>query len=133
MVLATRWPVLTVSALPDSISGRKVAVAGRTDLSGTDFVSRRPGSSPAVCISWDGSIAFSSEVDTGSLEENASKQKLEPGSDSIRTGNALALCREGLTEPICQRPGKPLLASVSHPRHISVGPHQHGCWRCDQP
>src|ERR1700751_2888956 len=35
--------------------------------------------------------AFSSEVDTGSSDENASKQKeLEPGSDSIRTGNALA-------------------------------------------
>jgi hypothetical protein len=30
--------------------------------------------------------AFSSEVDTGSREENASKQKLEPGFDSIKTG-----------------------------------------------
>jgi hypothetical protein len=31
--------------------------------------------------------AFSSEVDTGSREENASKQKLEPG-DSNRTDKA---------------------------------------------
>jgi hypothetical protein len=30
--------------------------------------------------------AFSREVYTGSRKENASKQKLEPGSDSIRTG-----------------------------------------------
>jgi hypothetical protein len=37
--------------------------------------------------------AFSSEVDTGSCEENASKQKLEPGSDSIRTGKALVMMR----------------------------------------
>jgi hypothetical protein len=28
-------------------------------------------------------------VDTGSREENASKQKLETGSDSVRTGEAL--------------------------------------------
>jgi hypothetical protein len=35
-------------------------------------------------------IAFSSEVDAGSREENASKQKLEPGADSIRTDKALA-------------------------------------------
>jgi hypothetical protein len=37
---------------------------------------------------------FSSEVDTGSRKENASKQKLEPGSDSIRTG------LQALHEPI---------------------------------
>ena len=35
------------------------------------------------------SIAFSSEVEPGSREENASKQNLEPGSDSIRTDQAL--------------------------------------------
>jgi hypothetical protein len=35
-------------------------------------------------------IAFSSEVDTGSHEENASNKRLEPGSDSIRTDKALA-------------------------------------------
>jgi hypothetical protein len=34
--------------------------------------------------------AFSSEVDTGSRPENASKQKLEPRSDSIATELALA-------------------------------------------
>jgi hypothetical protein len=34
--------------------------------------------------------AFSSEVDTGSREENASKnERLEPGSDSIRIDKAL--------------------------------------------
>ena len=32
--------------------------------------------------------AFSSEVDTGSRQENASKQKLEPGSDAIRAEQA---------------------------------------------
>jgi hypothetical protein len=31
-------------------------------------------------------IAFWSEVDTGSREENASEQKLESGSDSVSTG-----------------------------------------------
>jgi hypothetical protein len=31
------------------------------------------------------SRAFSSEVDAGSREENASKQKIKPRSDSIRT------------------------------------------------
>jgi hypothetical protein len=36
-------------------------------------------------------IAFSSEADTGSREENASKQKLEFGSDSIRTEKAWEL------------------------------------------
>src|ERR1700749_1572480 len=36
-------------------------------------------------------IAISSEVETCSREGNASKQKLEPGSDSIRTGNALGV------------------------------------------
>jgi hypothetical protein len=34
-------------------------------------------------------IAFSSEVDAGSREENASKQKIEPRSDSIGTEKAL--------------------------------------------
>jgi len=34
--------------------------------------------------------AFSSEVDTGSREENASKQEVEPRSDSIGTEKALA-------------------------------------------
>jgi hypothetical protein len=34
--------------------------------------------------------AFSSEVDTGSREENVSKQELEPRSDSIGTEKALA-------------------------------------------
>jgi hypothetical protein len=34
-------------------------------------------------------IAFSSKVGTGLSEENASKQKLEPGSDAIRTEQAL--------------------------------------------
>jgi hypothetical protein len=38
------------------------------------------------------SRAFSSEVDTGSREENASKQEIEPRSDSIGTEKALA-CR----------------------------------------
>jgi hypothetical protein len=33
--------------------------------------------------------AFSSEVDTGSREETASIEKLEPGSDSIRAGKTL--------------------------------------------
>src|ERR1700754_1835589 len=33
--------------------------------------------------------AFSSEVDTGSREENASKQKIEPRSDSIGAEKAL--------------------------------------------
>jgi len=36
--------------------------------------------------------AFSSEVDTGSREENASNKKLGLGSDSIRTGKALVRC-----------------------------------------
>jgi hypothetical protein len=31
-------------------------------------------------------IAFSSEVDTGSRKEKRQNKKLEPGSDSIRTG-----------------------------------------------
>jgi hypothetical protein len=35
--------------------------------------------------------AFSSEVDTGSREENASKQEVEPRSDSIGMEKALAL------------------------------------------
>src|SRR4029077_13031708 len=34
------------------------------------------------------STAFSREVDPGSRRENASKQKLEPGSDAIRTDRA---------------------------------------------
>jgi hypothetical protein len=33
-------------------------------------------------------MAFSSEVDSGSLKENASKQTIEPGSDAIRTDKA---------------------------------------------
>jgi len=33
-------------------------------------------------------MAFSSEVDTGSREENASKQKREPGFESIEAGNS---------------------------------------------
>src|SRR5712671_6459185 len=36
-----------------------------------------------------GTGAFSSEVDTGSREENASKQEIEPRSDSIGTEKAL--------------------------------------------
>jgi hypothetical protein len=39
-----------------------------------------------------GSIAFSSEVETGSREENASKQRPKPGSDSIRTERSLVKC-----------------------------------------
>jgi hypothetical protein len=35
-------------------------------------------------------IAFSSEVDAGSRQENASNKKLEPGSASIRTNEAPA-------------------------------------------
>src|SRR6202012_2802617 len=34
-------------------------------------------------------MAFSSEVDTGSLKENASNKNLKPGSGSIRTERAL--------------------------------------------
>jgi hypothetical protein len=37
------------------------------------------------------SIAFSSEVGTGSREENASKQETGAGSDSIRTEQAPAV------------------------------------------
>jgi hypothetical protein len=36
-------------------------------------------------------IAFSSEVETGSHEENASEQDPKPGSDSIRTDQALGV------------------------------------------
>jgi hypothetical protein len=59
---------------------------------------RMPGTRPGMTnqdawldrFSWTTSRrAFSSEVETGSREENASKQKLEPGSDSVRTGKAL--------------------------------------------
>src|SRR5712671_2031448 len=40
-----------------------------------------------------GTGAFSSEVDTGSRQENASKQEIEPRSDSIGTEKALVLLR----------------------------------------
>ena len=40
--------------------------------------------------------AFSSEVDAGSRRENATKQKLEPRSDSIGTGKALVMFRRRL-------------------------------------
>jgi hypothetical protein len=45
---------------------------------------------PVTKQSRGGARAFSSEVDTGSREENASNQKMEPRSDSIRTEKALA-------------------------------------------
>ena len=40
----------------------------------------------------DKARAFSSEVATGSRKENASNKKLEPGSEVVRTGKALAGC-----------------------------------------
>jgi hypothetical protein len=41
---------------------------------------------PSRCaLSSVASIAFSSQVDTGSRKENASNKRVEPGSDSIRT------------------------------------------------
>jgi hypothetical protein len=41
------------------------------------------------CRDGRSAIAFSSEVGAGSREENASKQEVKPGSDSIRTEQAL--------------------------------------------
>jgi hypothetical protein len=61
---------------------------------------RRPSSGPmmsgrdsllsraALWVASEYCIAFSSEVDSGSREENASKQRMEPGSDTIRTDKA---------------------------------------------
>jgi hypothetical protein len=45
-------------------------------------------------ISWR-ARAFSSEVDTGSREKNASKQEIEPRSDSIGTEKALRVKPDG--------------------------------------
>jgi hypothetical protein len=62
----------------------------------------RKGQSPGTLLNTAESArrcakAFSSEVDTASCEENASKQKLEPGSDSIRTGRLPAVLNTPLT------------------------------------
>jgi hypothetical protein len=47
------------------------------------------GNLPLLPLLQTTAIAFSSEVAAGSREENASKQKLEPRSDSIGTEKAL--------------------------------------------
>jgi hypothetical protein len=58
--------------------------------------------------------AFSSEVETGSRQENASNKNLEPRSDSIGTEKALGWSTFNLTEiKIAGHPPKRLPAMLS--------------------
>jgi hypothetical protein len=65
-------------------------------------------------------IAFSSEVDPGSRQENASKQKPAPGSDAIRTEQALAGGVPTLGK-WNQRPGSPVVIGGTRRQIAGLG------------
>jgi hypothetical protein len=80
------------------------------------------GAVPGAAAMRGATGAFSSEVDTGSREENASKQEIEPRSDSIGTEKALEAAQQSCSGRVDAAPSpEPPWQIPSRARRFCLG------------